>query len=252
MNKHKLTITSHYKNYFGYSGFTLIELLVVIGIVAVLASMVFPFAKSSIQKSQAQKCAGNLKQLAAMALSYANDYGYYPPMQDPDSASYPVFYSLVSSNACATCPSAIHTGKNTNNPPAQLIQQNAYAGNPKIMIGSATYKKVSPMLISRPSQVVLLADGAQFKNGQFWAAWHYIVGPSGSAQWQIPADSSGAETPLKSGNTPIDVTADPVNTGEAAINLRHNGRANIVFCDGHVESITNISQLKQKNIYWSY
>ena len=239
--------------------FTLIELLVVIAIIAVLASMGFSFAKSSIQKSQAGKCAGNLKQLAAIVLAYATDYGHYPPIIDQDgscppemSVNFPVFYYHASPNACATCPSAKHTGKNTDNPPTQLIHQNAYAANPKIMIGSATYKKVTPLMINRPSEVVLLADGAQFKNSKWWAAWPYMVGPGGVASWQVPANSNGAETPLKYGTTPIDVDPNANSSGETSINFRHNGRANIVFCDGHVQSITNISQLKQKNIYWSY
>jgi len=34
--------------------------------------------------------------------------------------------------------------------------------------------------------------------------------------------------------------------------FRHKGRANILFCDGHVTSIGSISELMQKNLYRNY
>jgi len=55
-------------------GFTLIELLTVIAIIAILAGILFPvFAKARAKANQAS-CLSNLKQLAAAAIMYANDY----------------------------------------------------------------------------------------------------------------------------------------------------------------------------------
>ncbi|MEX1048667.1 MAG: H-X9-DG-CTERM domain-containing protein [Akkermansiaceae bacterium] len=38
----------------------------------------------------------------------------------------------------------------------------------------------------------------------------------------------------------------------ALLPMRHGGRANVAFCDGHVITISRISELKQKNLYWNY
>ena len=60
-------------------GFTLTELLVVLGIVAVLAAILFPVIASSRRKAQDATCVQNLRQISQALIMYVGDYdGAYP------------------------------------------------------------------------------------------------------------------------------------------------------------------------------
>ena len=36
------------------------------------------------------------------------------------------------------------------------------------------------------------------------------------------------------------------------IPFRHDGKANIIFVDGHAVTIKRLGELKEKNLYWNY
>ena len=55
------------------TGFTLIELLVVIGIIALLAALLFPVLARTREKARQASCASNLKQIGLAILQYAQD-----------------------------------------------------------------------------------------------------------------------------------------------------------------------------------
>jgi general secretion pathway protein G len=65
-------------------GFTLVEMLVVIGILAVLAGMLFPVMSRVREKGRSTACQSNLKQLGLALAMYCDDYdGIYPWGVDP-------------------------------------------------------------------------------------------------------------------------------------------------------------------------
>jgi len=59
-------------------GFSLVELLVVIGIIAVLAGVLFASFGGATDSARAAQCLTNMRSLALAANAYAVDNGYYP------------------------------------------------------------------------------------------------------------------------------------------------------------------------------
>lgn len=61
------------------TGFTLIELLVVIGIIAILAALLFPVLTKAKEKARFASCVSNLKQIGVCISLYRDDWsGGYP------------------------------------------------------------------------------------------------------------------------------------------------------------------------------
>ena len=60
-------------------GFTLIELLVVIGIITLLAAILFTVTSSSRESARQKSCMANLMSIATALRQYQGDYGAYPP-----------------------------------------------------------------------------------------------------------------------------------------------------------------------------
>ncbi len=65
------------------AGFTLIELLVIIGIIAIVAGIIFPVIARVRAKARQANCASNLHQLGMASLIYTQDYDdYFPPFSN--------------------------------------------------------------------------------------------------------------------------------------------------------------------------
>lgn len=72
----------------GCPAFTLVELLVVIGIIALLAALLFPVLAQARRRSQIAQCTANLHQLGHSIAMYAADYDdALPYAPDPESRS---------------------------------------------------------------------------------------------------------------------------------------------------------------------
>ena len=73
------------------NGFTLVELLVVIGIILLLAGLVFPAGGKARRMALATSCLSNLRQLGLALQMYVNDHnGIMPILQNRSSTNDPV------------------------------------------------------------------------------------------------------------------------------------------------------------------
>ncbi|MGB6219844.1 prepilin-type N-terminal cleavage/methylation domain-containing protein [Haloferula sp.] len=228
-------------------GFTLVELLVVIVIIVALAAIIFPIAARVKKKAQASQCMSNLRQLAIVVRGEASDLGHFPPVNNQTKLENGSIQNngenvgvLINHLPCVSCPAARFKGTNKRGNPIS-----AYGTNPMVM---GYYTDGKPPLVRttevrRPSEVWMMSDSAQFTSNPRSLGY--------SARWWgnrvgNPADR---DKELTTAEIPEGGFWDP---DESMLPLRHDGTANVVFCDGHAETIKQIGDLKQKNYYTNY
>ena len=183
--------------------FTLIEMLVVIGIISILASILFPVLMGVKSKVQQTKCAVQLKQLGMSIQMYSNDHDDAPPiggydvMQIVPPATKP---TLVRINWKDTLVDNVYLKtKEILLCPAVATDDSRYSyGANRWVMGWRSACKMSS--IPYPSDTILATE----KVGYDWVAWE----------------------PTESRN-PFFQPLDP----------RHSNQLNVLFTDGHVKKI---------------
>ncbi|MFC7337764.1 prepilin-type N-terminal cleavage/methylation domain-containing protein [Haloferula chungangensis] len=234
-------------------GFTLTELMVVIVIVSILSAIGFSVSKRAISKARTSACLSNLRQMAIIATTEASERGYYPPITSQTKGSGGAvsnngdhFYSLITHQSCASCPAAKFTGFDPDN--GKIIT--SYGANPSIMPnhvtnddGTTSNPLVRPAQIKRPSEVILLGDSAQFTSKPralgFISRWY----------GKMTGDQKFANRSLTTAEVPAGGFWDE---DVPTLPFRHDGKANVVFVDGHAATISQLEDLKQKNLYYNY
>lgn len=229
-------------------GFTLVELLIVIAIIAVLSLVSFSVSKRMTAASRAATCMSNLRQMAVTVTAEASERGAYPPVLSQSTDDKGVvknngndLYSILGRPPFCGCPGAKHSGLH----PQDKKTITAYGANPMVMGNSQNGNPplVRPSQISRPAEVILLADGAQFG----------LPNPRAigfAAAWYLSRNGNPSNRDKKL--TTAQIPASGFWGDESLMPMRHNGKANVVFCDGHARVVSGIGDLKEKNLYWNY
>ncbi len=233
--------------------FTLIELLVVIAIIAILAAMLLPSLGRAKMMAQSAYCKNNLKQLSQANLMYANDFS---------DSLVPFATDMMSTNT--------HRwhgiSNNTSNGGDAEYAHKGYLAD--YLGGDGKVNQCKSFAVP--------GDIQAFERGCGGYGYNTLIGKLKADDWTDQAFSSGVkiskiEAPSNKvmfADSAIPVGADG-NWGDDLLGFsssieapggmwlmyptmafRHNGRANIAYCDGHVDDAVMVESYADYDELW--
>ncbi len=227
-------------------GFTLIELLVVIAIISILAALLLPALARARQQARAMQCVNNLRQIYLAVSMYIGEHddryvaaspdidgpggglirwhGARPtPVEEFDPAQGPLVDYLTDARV-KECPVFTEFKKNGDVAGAFESGTGGYGYN-RAYIGGTYHENEFPESVRRtssaarvlhPVETVLFADAA-LPLENYIIEYGFIESP----HFPTPDEPRGDES---------------IGFAAPSIHFRHNGRANILWADGHITS----------------
>ena len=204
------------------SAFSLIELLLVIAIIAILAALLLPVISQSKQRAQRIQCVGNLHQQGVALSVFLGD-----------NRGYPTWVSLTNSDATERwwAQQLEHAGFGSSAPAPQFWQTGVW----RCPSAPARTGNIEDSPYYGYNTFGVLKIGNLTNN--FGLGGHYIENPP-------------SITPIKESEVVVPAEMMAIGDSDAFafmrsegydfyhLVLRHGNRANVLFCDGHVESPT--------------
>jgi prepilin-type processing-associated H-X9-DG protein/prepilin-type N-terminal cleavage/methylation domain-containing protein len=225
--------------------FTLVELLVVIAIIAILVALLLPTMSSAMRRARQIHCVNNVRQLGLALQGFIGDNHIYPLYENLDfdkggnSNHYHDWMFALNNELGADyaqkpgvypfdkgiwkCPASVRPADWPPYPGHQTEIYISYGYNDRGMskladtnsLGLGQHHDYSePVSVSEvlnPSEMIALGDGFVGHDDILWDGVNAL-----SRSYELPANLKANSSAAK----------------------RHQGKANVVFCDGHVESPT--------------
>lgn len=226
------------------SAFTLVELLFVIAIIGILAALLLTILSRGMGAARRINCVNNVRQLGHAIQEFVADNHVYPLDTNPnfEKGKYPNHYDYWSitleyklgkessshnasfdSKGIWKCPSLERPsnypsnqeyysyGYNTYGILGAKGDTNSWGIGRQFGMSNISAPPVPESEIVNPSEMMALGDGFYGTDKSIYVRSH-LLGRSTNFPTLLP------------------ITPEP--------QLRHQGKANVVFCDGHVESPT--------------
>lgn len=191
--------------------FTLVELLVVLGIIALLAALLFPVLAEARENARAKRCLTQIRQLAQSTLMYLSDW---------DDA-YPLAAYISQHNRQPCLFTLYH----------ELVP---YIKNKEIVICPSDPDPMDVQAVF--AQVMTLCPAMGFRQSSYMANWClFEAGSLPPNAFHPPVQSAQLELPAETV-----MYYDAVMAGLPSltpyIQGRHTERVNVAFTDGHAKS----------------
>ncbi len=227
--------------------FTFMELLVVIAIIGILAALLLTAISKAKARALRTQCANNVRQLGIALQQFTEDHGAYPlakgtnypyaEVHDPQQWFDDLQWGYLSSAGSASvfqgvwrCPS--------------------YSEDFSFSYGYNAYGLFSMEAVRQPTGTESLGLGGHrtFGRGRTGTSLSLADPPVRESEVANPADMMaiadgfvGGVDAIGDGGDQLGRTIFSAGDGVDAASTkrcyaRHRGRANVVFCDGHVES----------------
>jgi prepilin-type N-terminal cleavage/methylation domain-containing protein/prepilin-type processing-associated H-X9-DG protein len=241
-------------------GFTLVELLVVIAIIAILIAILLPAIGIARRQAMTVKCAANLRAMGQALTMYTQQWGHYPacfmvegaapnavynalwplPLRAMMRGNQSAFYCPASDPRCQWLPddpsvpgpraTADDTGYGYREGELLLPQYlrwfsygyNALGTDSRWVPGAYYVAHVFGLGYCARSRVFVQGDAGEVKAGRV----------------KVPSEMVAIADSNSDGAFDFEIRAFPKDWGAnpwAAVGRLHNGGANVLFCDGHVQ-----------------